>query len=42
MSGSGFEAACKAANDFLALRTLLVGYGVTLADVACWGQLQGE
>ncbi|GAB4821570.1 hypothetical protein N2152v2_008616 [Parachlorella kessleri] len=41
VSGSGFEAACKAVNDFLSMRTLLVGYAVSMADVACWGQLQG-
>lgn len=29
-------------DDYLALRTLLVGYAVSLADLACWGQLQGE
>ena len=41
VSGSGFEAACKAVNDFVSMRTLLVGYAVSMADVACWGQLQG-
>jgi glutamyl-tRNA synthetase len=38
--GSGFEAACTSINDFLSLRTFLVGYAPTLADVACWAQLQ--
>lgn len=38
--GSGFEGACAAANDFLSLRTFLVGHAPTLADVACWAQLQ--
>ena len=39
VSGAGLEAACAVVNDFLALRTFLVGHGVTLADVAVWGQL---
>ncbi|KAL4439440.1 hypothetical protein ABPG77_008769 [Micractinium sp. CCAP 211/92] len=38
--GSGFEAACASVDAFLSLRTFLVGYGPTLADVACWAQLQ--
>ncbi|PSC73885.1 glutamyl-tRNA synthetase [Micractinium conductrix] len=38
--GFGFEGACAAANDFLSLRTFLVGHAPTLADVACWAQLQ--
>lgn len=38
--GAGFEGVATALNDFLSLRTFLVGYALTLADVACWAQLQ--
>lgn len=38
--GASFESACASVNDFLSLRTFLVGYAPTLADVACWAQLQ--
>ena len=40
--GAGLEAACAIANEFLQLRTFLVGYRLSLADLACWGQLAGE
>ena len=40
--GSSLETACTIANEFLALRTFLVGYRLSLADLACWGQLAGE
>ena len=42
VTGSGLEAVLSALNDFLALRSYMVGYGASLADVALWGQLQGE
>jgi glutamyl-tRNA synthetase len=38
--GSGFEAVASAVNEYLSLRTFLVGYSLTLADVAAWAQLQ--
>jgi hypothetical protein len=41
VSGSTFEPLCASVNKFLALRTFLVGYAPTVADVALWGQLQG-
>lgn len=41
VQGSGLEPACKSIDQFLSSRTFLVGHGVTLADLACWGQLQG-
>ncbi|KAK9867379.1 hypothetical protein WJX84_011083 [Apatococcus fuscideae] len=41
VSGAGLESACAVINDYLSLRTFLVDYSVTAADVACWGQLQG-
>jgi hypothetical protein len=40
--GLGFEGACASLDEFLTLRTFLVGYNVTIADLAIWGQLQGE
>ena len=41
-SGAGLEAACEAINTYLTLRTFLVDYKVTAADIACWGQLEGN
>ncbi len=41
-SGAGLDSACKFVDAFLATRTLLVGVSVTLADIMCWGQLQGQ
>jgi glutamyl-tRNA synthetase len=40
-AGANFEAVCHGINDYLALRTYLVGYSLTVADIALWGQLQG-
>ena len=42
VSGAGLEAACAAVNEYLAVRTFLVGYSLTAADIACWGQLEGQ
>jgi hypothetical protein len=42
VSGAALESQCVALNDYLTLRTFLVGYGLTVADLAVWGQLQGE
>ena len=39
--GSSLEVACAIANEYLQLRTYLVGYRLSLADLACWGQLAG-
>ena len=39
--GASFAAACQAANEALTLRTFLAGHGLTVADVAVWGQLKG-
>eukprot|EP00798_Chlamydomonas_sp_ICE-L_P023367 gene23367-30628_t len=41
-AGVTFEPTCMSLNDFLALRTYLVGYNITIADLALWGQLQGN
>ena len=40
MPGASFAAACQAANEALTLRTFLAGHGLTIADVAVWGQLK--
>uniref|UniRef100_A0A383W857 glutamate--tRNA ligase n=1 Tax=Tetradesmus obliquus TaxID=3088 RepID=A0A383W857_TETOB len=40
VSGQQFEALCGRLSDYLSLRSYFVGYGVTAADVAIWGQLQ--
>jgi len=36
------EAVLLAINDYLTWRSFLVGHSTTVADVALWGQLQGE
>ena len=41
-AGANFEAVCNGINDYLALRSFIVGYSVSAADLALWGQLQGE
>jgi glutamyl-tRNA synthetase len=41
VTGSALEGQCSALNDYLQLRTFLVGYCLTAADLALWGQLQG-
>lgn len=38
--GSGLLPLAEAMSKYLALRTFLVGDGLTLGDVAAWGQLQ--
>ncbi|KAL4855849.1 Glutamate--tRNA ligase [Chlorella vulgaris] len=38
--GAGFESAAASVNQYLSLRTFLAGYALSLADVACWAQLQ--
>eukprot|EP00775_Hariotina_reticulata_P007441 gene7441-7651_t len=40
VSGQGFEALCNSLNGYLSLRSFIVGYGTTAADLAIWGQLQ--
>ncbi len=40
--GSGVEAVLSSLNSYLAFRSYLVGYALTLADVVLWGQLQGR
>ena len=42
VSGAGLEAVCGVVDQFLSLRTYLVGYQLTIADLQVWGQLQGD
>lgn len=42
VAGANFEAVCNGINDYLALRTFVIGHNLTVADLALWGQLQGE
>ena len=41
VSGAGLEAVCGVVDQFLSLRTYLVGYQLSIADLQIWGQLQG-
>lgn len=40
VAGANFDAVCNGINDYLALRTFVVGHSLSVADVALWGQLQ--
>lgn len=42
VSGAGLEAVCGVVDQFLSLRTYLVGYQLSIADLQVWGQLQGS
>ena len=42
VSGAALEAVCGVVNQFLSLRTYLVGYQLTIADLQTWGQLHGR
>lgn len=42
VSGSGLQAVCDVLNTILSLRTYLVGYALSIADLQVWGQLQGK
>ena len=41
-SGSEFETACSHVDAHLALRTFLVGYSLSIADVSIWSGLAGN
>ncbi|VAH76037.1 unnamed protein product [Triticum turgidum subsp. durum] len=41
LSGSEFEAACSFLDGYLASRTFLVGYGLSIADIVVWSNLTG-
>ncbi|KAK4748770.1 hypothetical protein SAY87_015356 [Trapa incisa] len=40
-SGSEFENACKYINDYLGVRTFIVGHYLSIADIAIWSALAG-
>uniref|UniRef100_A0A7S0WYI8 glutamate--tRNA ligase n=1 Tax=Chlamydomonas leiostraca TaxID=1034604 RepID=A0A7S0WYI8_9CHLO len=42
VTGSGLDSVLAALNDYLGPRSYMVGHSVTLADLALWGQLQGN
>lgn len=39
--GGGLPAACAYVDSYLSLRTVLVGFQLTIADLALWGSLMG-
>ncbi|WVZ71637.1 hypothetical protein U9M48_020204 [Paspalum notatum var. saurae] len=41
LSGSEFEASCSFLDRYLACRTLLVGYSLSIADIAVWSNIAG-
>uniref|UniRef100_A0A0E0C0J9 glutamate--tRNA ligase n=1 Tax=Oryza meridionalis TaxID=40149 RepID=A0A0E0C0J9_9ORYZ len=41
LSGSEFEAACSFLDGYLASRTFLVSYGLSIADIVVWSNLVG-
>ncbi|CAO2174032.1 unnamed protein product [Urochloa humidicola] len=41
LSGSEFEAACSFLDGFLASRTFLVGYSLSIADIVVWSNIAG-
>ncbi|KAM0880105.1 hypothetical protein ACQ4PT_033805 [Festuca glaucescens] len=41
LSGSEFEAACSFLDGYLAPRTFLVGYSLSIADIVVWSNLTG-
>lgn len=42
MSYLAYATACRTLNEALSMRTFLAGYTLTVADMAIWGQLQGN
>jgi len=38
-SGGSFQAICETLSVYMASRTYFVGHGLTIADLAIWGQL---
>jgi len=42
VGGGPLEPACRTLNEALSMRTYLAGYTLTVADMAIWGQLQGD
>jgi glutamyl-tRNA synthetase len=41
-SGPAFENGCKYIDEYLEKRTFLVGYSLSIADVAIWAGLAGK
>lgn len=41
-SGPAFENACKYIDEYLEKRTFLVGYSLSIADLAIWAGLAGK
>ncbi|XP_068646136.1 glutamate--tRNA ligase, cytoplasmic [Aristolochia californica] len=41
LSGSEFEDACRHVDEYLSLRTFLVGNNLTIADITIWSNLAG-
>lgn len=41
-SGPAFENGCKYIDDYLEKRTFLVGYSLSIADLAIWAGLAGK
>jgi len=41
-SGPAFEKACKYIDEYLEKRTFLVGYSLSIADIAIWAGLAGK
>lgn len=42
VGGGALEPACRTLNEALSMRTFLAGYSLSVADMAIWGQLQGD
>ena len=42
VGGGALEPACRTLNEALSMRTYLACYTLTVADMAVWGQLQGD
>lgn len=42
VSSAGLEAVCGVIDQYLSLRTYIVGYQLSIADLQVWGQLQGS
>ncbi|KAG1668987.1 hypothetical protein FOA52_000580 [Chlamydomonas sp. UWO 241] len=40
VAGANFDSVCNGINDYLALRSFVVGHALSVADLALWGQLK--
>ena len=41
LAGAEFEKSCTYVDNYLSLRTFLVGYSLSIADIAVWSGLAG-